>query len=403
MIQPKLRFVGFERSWSLVSIGDMASVIGGFPWSSKDYSSHGTHLVITIANVNGHRYLDDTQGNKITPDDETYILNKDDILVTLTGNVGRVSKATNSAAVLNQRVGKIVVRNKSDHEFLFQIMRNGAFEKSMIFIGQGAAQKNISNRDVLDYRINTPQSSDEKKKIADFFSTLDQMIDLSASEVTHLEQLKKGYMQRMFPKEGETVPELRFEGFDTPWEPALISERCRLLKGALLGKMDLSEDGTPCVLYGELYTVYGDNAAEIASRTQRASPRMVYSKKGDVLVPSSGETPEDISTATCVQHDGVALGGDLNVLRPNKDNGHVLALVLSYVEKRRIASLAQGKSVVHISNNELGKLSVMLPSLEEQESLSRFFQVLDSLIQTAKEELETLRTMKKGYMQRMFC
>ena len=166
-------------SWEQRKLGDIADLIGGNAWKSKDYSADGKYLVVTIANVSGAPYINE-MGNKINIVNKSpFILSKDDILVSLTGNVGRVSKMSDIPAVLNQRVGKIIPKARAtDRDFLFSLLHNSHFETAMIEAGQGAAQKNISNWDVLNYELCIPPESREQIQIGNFFSNFDSLITL---------------------------------------------------------------------------------------------------------------------------------------------------------------------------------------------------------------------------------
>ncbi|WP_367006233.1 restriction endonuclease subunit S [Streptococcus sp. ZY19097] len=154
--KPALRFQGFEDDWKEVKLGEVCTIQGGNAWKSDSYSLTGEYLVVTIANVTGEYFIDDKKGNRIdiNPNEMQYVLKKGDILISLTGNVGRVSKMTESKGVLNQRVGKLTTT--ANFEFIFSILRTEKFENEMRLASQGAAQANISNKDVLQYMIPLP-------------------------------------------------------------------------------------------------------------------------------------------------------------------------------------------------------------------------------------------------------
>ena len=128
------------------------------------------------------------------------------------------------------------------------------------------------------------------------------------------------------------VPPLRFPEFQGKWEKKRISEFCTLLKGTGISKDQLSTNGKPCILYGELYTKYkAEIINEVLSCTELDANTLVKSKVNDVIIPCSGETAIDIATARCIPFDDVLLGGDLNILRSNKVNGSFLALSLIHI------------------------------------------------------------------------
>ncbi|PKY67182.1 hypothetical protein CYJ25_02835 [Schaalia turicensis] len=169
-------------AWEQRKLGEVAEINGGNAWKSGDYFKDGNCLVVTIANVQGNPYIDDSIGNHINIKGTTpFDLAQDDILISLTGNVGRVSRMTSSKAVLNQRVGKVISKELIDDEYLFQIMRTDSFLDAMVSAGQGAAQMNISNSDVLNYQFKMPTLK-EQKSLSILLRNLDHLITLHQRE-----------------------------------------------------------------------------------------------------------------------------------------------------------------------------------------------------------------------------
>ena len=197
---PEIRFAGFTDPWEQRKLEDVARILGGNAWKASDYSDDGEYLVVTIANVSGEVIINDSVGNRISCDNpDVYLLNKGDILVSLTGNVGRVSKMSNIKGLLNQRVGKILPNNSDiNADFLFHVLRNPHFERAMIDAGQGAAQKNIRNDDVLNYAFFLPVEKDEQNIIAHYFNRLDNHITLHQRRCKVLKNLKSALLNKMF-------------------------------------------------------------------------------------------------------------------------------------------------------------------------------------------------------------
>ena len=197
---PEIRFAGFTDPWEQRKLEDVARILGGNAWKASDYSDDGEYLVVTIANVSGEVIINDSVGNRISCDNpDVYLLNKGDILVSLTGNVGRVSKMSNIKGLLNQRVGKILPNNSDiNADFLFHVLRNPHFERAMIDAGQGAAQKNIRNDDVLNYAFFLPVEKDEQNIIAHYFNRLDNLITLHQRKCEVLKNLKSALLSKMF-------------------------------------------------------------------------------------------------------------------------------------------------------------------------------------------------------------
>ena len=204
----------------------------------------------------------------------------------------------------------------------------------------------------------------------------------------------------------QTNPKLRFKdknGNSYPdWEENSMEYFGTFFKGNNLSKSDLTKNGYPCILYGELYTKYSKITKKILSYTNRLETNQIIGYINDVLIPSSGETAIDISTATCLQVNGVLLGGDLNIFRPKEQDGRFISYELNHKKRNKIASIAQGATVVHLYPNFLKKLKITLPCLEEQEKIAGFLSKVDELINECENEVKDLEEQKKGLLQKIF-
>ena len=190
---------------------------------------------------------------------------------------------------------------------------------------------------------------------------------------------------------------MRFPEFQGEWEWYSIEKIANLSKGSGISKDQLSENGHPCILYGELYTKYkSEIIQEILSKTDIASNSLVKSVANDVIIPSSGESAIDIATARCVPFSNILLGGDLNIIRLKRDNGSFLSYQLNGVRKYDIAKVAQGVSVVHLYGESLKKIQVSICSEKEQEKIANFLSLLDERIATQNKIIEKLESLIRG-------
>lgn len=191
------------------------------------------------------------------------------------------------------------------------------------------------------------------------------------------------------------APKLRFKEFSDEWISKKLFQLVEFSKGNILAKADLAETGNyPCILYGQLYTKYNEVIRKIYSKTNRNENNIPKSKKGDILIPSSGETPIDISTSSCIQIDNVLLGGDINILRPISCDGRFLSYLINNNKKTEIAKVAQGHSVVHLYNDNLKQVSINIPSIQEQKRISDTLELLDKKIELQTKKIEDLKLFK---------
>ena len=196
------------------------------------------------------------------------------------------------------------------------------------------------------------------------------------------------------------VPNLRFPEFEGEWQEKRLSDIADLSKGIGISKDQLSADGEPCILYGELYTKYkSETIKEVISKTNIDNTKLVKSKANDVIIPCSGETAEEIATARCVLKDDILLGGDLNIIRLHGYDGSFMSYQLNGKRKYDIAKVAQGVSVVHLYGEHLKNIKTINPSLNEQKKIANLLSLLDERISTQNKIIEDLKKLKSAIIE----
>ena len=183
-----------------------------------------------------------------------------------------------------------------------------------------------------------------------------------------------------------------------------MSDIADLSKGIGISKDQLSADGEPCILYGELYTKYkSETIKEVISKTNIDNTKLVKSKANDVIIPCSGETAEEIATARCVLKDDILLGGDLNIIRLHGYDGSFMSYQLNGKRKYDIAKVAQGVSVVHLYGEHLKNIKTINPSLNEQKKIANLLSLLDERIATQNKIIEDLKKLKSAISKHLFA
>lgn len=204
--------------------------------------------------------------------------------------------------------------------------------------------------------------------------------------------------------EKNLTPKIRFRGFTEPWKELPLKENVTYSSGKGYTKNDLKSDGNQIILYGRLYTQHEleiDTVDTFADIIENAK----VSEGGEVIMPSSGETAEDIAVASVVNNPGIILGGGLHVLTPKQESitSSFLANTICYGDlHKQIAKLAQGKSVVHIYQQNILEQNVIAPSVDEQKTINNYFRHVEQSISAMCDELEKLENLKKACMERMF-
>ncbi|MDB1277929.1 restriction endonuclease subunit S [Bifidobacterium bifidum] len=199
------------------------------------------------------------------------------------------------------------------------------------------------------------------------------------------------------------VPAIRFAGFTDPWEQRKLGEIASFSKGSGYSKADIRESGIPLFLYGRMYTQY-ETRVDSVDTFAAPRPGTLYSKGTEIVVPASGESAEDIARASAITREGIALGGDLNVVYPQR---MVTPLFLAYglshgSSQKLLAQKAQGKTVVHIHASDLKGLGIAFPDVTEQQAIGTFFSSLDDLITLHQRKYDKLVIFKKTMLEKMF-
>lgn len=200
------------------------------------------------------------------------------------------------------------------------------------------------------------------------------------------------------------IPKIRFKGFEEEWNIAKIKEIAKFSKGNGYSKADLTQQGTPIILYGHMYTQYKSVITSV-NHYVKIKPNSVLSDGNEVIIPSSGETPEDISIASAICKSNIIIGGDLNILRFNDEilNKSFAAISISYSKTHKeLSRYAQGKTIVHLRNNDIAKGHITYPSLNEQRLIVLFIETIETQIQATLKKLASLKQIKAASLQSMF-
>lgn len=333
---------------------------------TKHYTDEGT-LLIRNSDIKDGKfefgdnpiYLEKTFAEK----NETRMHQIGDVITVHTGDVGtsaviteNEAKSIGFATIVTRPNPKII-----DSNYLCSFLNTDKHKKWAVSISTGDGRTNYNLGDYFELVVPVPSIA-EQKKIASYIQKLNRLITLHQCKCQ--------------------IDGCRFQSpLAITWEQRKLGDIAEFSKGSGYSKGDLIESGTPIILYGRLYTKYETSISEVDTYVE-AKDGSAYSKGGEVIVPASGETAEDIARAATVDKSGVILGGDLNVVSPNEDiNSAFLAISISHGNSQReLAKKAQGKSVVHIHNEEIKNLVVPFPAKAEQNKIVEYFSNLDDLI-----------------------
>ena len=365
MGKPKVRFKGYTDDWEQRKLGDLVDRV------TRKNQDLVSELPLTISAQYGlidqNEFFDkrvaskDVSGYYLIENGE-FAYNKSTSTDAPWGAIKRLDRYENGVLSTLYIVFGIKENNPVDSDFLVSYYSTNLWHKGIHEIAAEGARNhgllNIAPADFFETKLMIPQDIEEQKKIGKYFEELERLITLHQCKYN---------------------TDKNRESF--AWEQRKLDDVAEFSKGSGYSKGDLIESGTPIILYGRLYTNYETIISDVDTFVE-AKDGSVYSKGGEVIVPASGETAEDIARAASVDKSGILLGGDLNVVTPKEDiNSAFLAISISNgSSQRELARKAQGKSVVHIHNEEIRNLVVAFPTKTEQNKIENYFADLDHLI-----------------------
>lgn len=280
--------------------------------------------------------------------------------------------------------------------FLHQWLQSRQFELSILRLQGGSTFGRINLKDLRAVPTPVPPFN-EADRIAETLHTWDRAIETVEALIANASAQKQALMRQLL------TSKRRLPGFDLPWSERSLESIFQFKKGQGLSKGVVTPEGVrPCILYGELYTRYPEVIRAVVGRTNANDG--FPSKKGDVLIPASTTTTGiDLANATAILESDVLLSGDINILRPKntKQCAPFFAYLLTHTLKQKIASRAQGITIVHLYGAHLKPLTVTIPDVEEQHAIASIIMDADDEILRLEAQLAALRQEKAALMQQL--
>ena len=384
---PELRFSTFGGEWNQHKLGDLCDEFrSGKSIKAKDIQNEGRYPVLG--------------GNGLRGYTNTY---NHDGVYALIGRQGALCGNMNISygkAYFTEHAIAVKGNENNDTRFLFYLL--GKMNLGQ-YSGQ-SAQPGLAVNKLIELTASTPNHA-EQTKISEFFTQLDETISLHQQELDTLKQTKQGFLQKMFPNEGESIPQFRFSSFNEKWKEHKLGELGNTFTG-LSGKTkeDFGHGSAEFVTY---MNVFRNPISDIKmTENVEVDPKQNELQFGDVLFTTSSETPHEVgmSSVWLDNRKNVYLNSFCFGYRPIA-NINPLFLAYSLRSKsirKQLMLLAQGISRYNISKTKAMEILVKLPSVEEQIKIGNFFKQLDDVIALHQQELDALKQTKKAFLQKMF-
>lgn len=381
---PAIRFAGFSGEWKRRKLGEICDEFkSGDFIPASEISKLGTYPVFGGNGLRGFTQRHNHSG-------EYAIIGRQGALC------GNVNYSTGQAYFTEHAIAVRANRN-NETRFIFYLLK-------LLNLGQYSAQSaqpGLAVNKIIALQALLPSKA-EQTKVAAILSILDTLITLHRRKCELLETLKKSMLEKLFPKEGELVPELRFAGFTGEWERRTVGEYGYFYYGRSAPKWSVSDEApTPCVRYGELYMKFGCKIDTIYSYTSIPRGNLIFSKGTEVLIPRVGEDPMDYNHCTWLSLEGIAIGEMISVYN-TQQNPLFTAIMFNATLQEEFAKRVEGGSVTNLYYDKLKNIEVSFPSLAEQEKIAAVFAKLDTLLTPHRRKLELLQNIKKACLEKMF-
>lgn len=322
---------------------------------------------------------------------EKLITKKDDLLVCARNGSARLigKNAILHEADANQTFGAFMMVFRSDkNHFVHQLLNTRRYS-SQVSENLGARINQITSSDLSSFEFFFPTENSEMNKIAALLDLIDERIATQNKIIEDLKKLKSAIIEKHYSQVKKQTTCIADLG-----EPFSVGS---------LAKDDLAEIGSPCVIYGELFTTYGEIIFHIESYTNKTDG-MILSKKGDLLFPSSTTVDAmSLIAPSVINVDGVILGGDMFGIHISHNyNAQYLSYYFNHIAKKQLAKFAKGSTIIHLHYTDIEKAKLLLPSLEEQNRMAKCLVALDKKVSVEQNLLSSLTCQKSFLLQQMF-
>ena len=386
--KPEIRFSGFSDAWEQRKLSEFADKAVDNRGKTPPLDNNGNHPLIEVASLGGvhpdyskiEKYLNDESFKNNL---RSYIKHGD-ILFSTVGSIGLVSLMdTKEEAAIAQNIVAFRAKKNFVPEYLYALFSNEDNQNKALRIVMGAVQPSIKVSQLVNVEYTISQNIVEQKKIGAFFSNLDNTITLQQRKLEILKNQKKAFLEKMFPKEGENVPEIRFSGFSDAWKQCKLSDLVNVIDGFLFDTNQfITEEKSNSMGSGKII-------------------------KDDIIITSRGSLGHIAWYNDSVQQvmPHLRINSGMLILR-NKANvktSYLHQFMKSDKGKAQIVFMSFGSAQPQLTKKGVESFTVNYPiDTEEQIKIGAFFSKLDNTITLQQRKLEILKNIKKSFLQKMF-
>ena len=388
-LEPSLRFTGFYENWHEKYIKDVADVIGGgTPDTTKLEYWNGNIQWFTPTEIGHNKYVNKSKRTiteKGLKNSSAKLLPPKTILLTSRATIGECS-IIEKECVTNQGFQSLVPNSLINNEFCYYLINTK--KKELLRKASGSTFLEISNSEIKQIKCKFP-SLLEQQKIADFLFLVDRRIEKQRQLVESLKKYKRGLFLKLYN--------------DSEKKGYKICDLGKYCATGALSKDDIDASGKyPCILYGELFTKYGEVIKQVASRTNIIPTYL--SGTNEILFPSSTTADaQSLIFPSSLKIKNIFLGGDLFTIKlKNEFDSDFISYLVNFKYKNTLARYAQGITIIHLHYTDIKEQVIDIPNVNTQFNISSVMRKIETIIEMNSNELNSLLLMKKGFLQKMF-
>ncbi len=408
--KPQIRFSGFDDEWEQRKLGEVGFTYTGLAGKTKEDFGHGSGRFVTYMNVFTNPVSDAAAVEPIEIDHTQNEVRFGDVFFTTSSEtpeeVGMSSiwLENSENTYLNSFCFGFRPTERFDPYYLAYMLRSEDVRKKITFLAQGISRYNISKSKMMDIEIPVPKEG-EQRLLGAFFRHLDHLIAHHQSKYDKLINIKKSMLEKMFPKDGEVVPEIRFREFSEDWEQRKLEEMSYSFEYGLNAAATTYDGENRYIRITDI-----DDKTRLFSTMDLTSPDIDLKsadnyrlRESDIVFARTGASVG--KTYIYKSFDGIMYYAGFLIrarIRPEYSADFVFQNTLTEQYRNFVAIISQRSGQPGINAQEYSTFEFFVPGYKEQEQIGAFFRHLDRLITLHQRKLEKLKNLKKAYLEKMF-
>ena len=409
---PSIRFKGFTDPWEQRKLGTLSNILDPHPSHRAPAEEKNGIPFIGIGDVDIDGNINYLKVRKVSESvfDEHH--KRYDLAIPSLG-IGRVASLGKVIRLRND-IGKYAVSptmsimqftEGSNIDFLYAAMNSDVFQRQFTSQSNGSTRQSVGIQDLRATEVCITPDTIEQQKIGDYFKNLDNLITLHQRKYNKLLNVKKSMLEKMFPKNGSNIPEIRFKGFTDPWEQRKFGDVVQTRRGLTYKPTDIEVNGIRVLRSSNIDEdtfVYGDDDVFVNPKAVNIEPV----RKNDILITSANGSSRLVGKHALIQEipDDSAVHGGFMLLGRTKNYDFVNASMSSswYTKFINVFVAGGNGAIGNLNKNDLDEQVIFVPNDAEQTKIGNYFRNLDHLITLHQRELEKLQNIKKSMLEKMF-